>query len=193
MSTSDINACIASSCGANAISPDQAAPSLTRTCTCLPGYTGDATTRCTGEISFQFAFSESMLAYALDINACTTNPCSTNALCTDIPAPSLNRTCNCNAGYTGNADAAGGCTGWIMVSPFHPYYNIHLFRLQCLHRVAVRHQFNLHRQCTTFDVTNLRLMAWFFRQCRQCMHRYLFTYTNLEHRLIELLSSPWRT
>ena len=36
-------------------------------------------------------------------------PCNTNAACADQAAPSLNRTCSCNAGYIG--DGYNTCTG----------------------------------------------------------------------------------
>lgn len=47
-----------------------------------------------------------------DFNACQAipSPCDANATCTDEPAPSLNATCRCKDGFTGNGQP-GNCTG----------------------------------------------------------------------------------
>ena len=44
----DFNACPSQPCGGNATCTDLPAPSLTRNCTCNTGFTGNATTGCTG-------------------------------------------------------------------------------------------------------------------------------------------------
>ncbi|XP_019618968.1 PREDICTED: sushi, von Willebrand factor type A, EGF and pentraxin domain-containing protein 1-like [Branchiostoma belcheri] len=47
-----------------------------------------------------------------DIDACLANPCDAQATCTDNPAPALDATCACNAGYEGDGLGSGGtgCT-----------------------------------------------------------------------------------
>ena len=37
--------------------------------------------------------------YILDINECRSNPCDTNAMCTDVPG---SFTCACNSGFSGD-------------------------------------------------------------------------------------------
>jgi hypothetical protein len=44
----DINDCLTSPCGSNALCADIPAPNRGRTCTCNTGYTGNAETGCTG-------------------------------------------------------------------------------------------------------------------------------------------------
>jgi hypothetical protein len=46
------------------------------------------------------------------MNACEVNPCGPNALCTDLPPPSLDRTCACDSQYwlAGRVNASEGCT-----------------------------------------------------------------------------------
>ncbi|XP_019648026.1 PREDICTED: signal peptide, CUB and EGF-like domain-containing protein 2 [Branchiostoma belcheri] len=38
----------------------------------------------------------------MDFDACLSNPCDVNAVCTDNPAPALDATCTCKAGYEGD-------------------------------------------------------------------------------------------
>ena len=39
------------------------------------------------------------ILYTTDINECSSNPCDTNAMCTDVPG---SFTCACNSGYSGD-------------------------------------------------------------------------------------------
>jgi hypothetical protein len=48
-----------------------------------------------------------------DFDACAASPCGSNTQCTDLAPPLTNRTCTCNAGYTGNAET--GCTGMLVL------------------------------------------------------------------------------
>ncbi|CAH1272977.1 PKD1L3 [Branchiostoma lanceolatum] len=50
-----------------------------------------------------------------DVDACLTNPCDTQATCTDNPPPALDANCTCNTGYTG--DGLGTGTGCAAVEP----------------------------------------------------------------------------
>ncbi len=82
--------CAVFTCGANAACAEtDAGP----TCVCIPGFTGDPSDACA------------------DIDACATNPCGTNAVCTDLPTAATDaagRTCACNFGFDG--DPAAACT-----------------------------------------------------------------------------------
>ena len=40
-----------------------------------------------------------LLSFELDINECSSNPCDTNAGCTDVPG---SFSCTCNSGYSGD-------------------------------------------------------------------------------------------
>jgi hypothetical protein len=91
----DTNACITTPCGGlyvhllvclscpgNTTCTDQPAPSLTRTCTCLPGYAGTPTVNgssgCIGCCSFRyFELNRS------DINGCLTKTCPSQSRCVD--------------------------------------------------------------------------------------------------------------
>eukprot|EP00058_Branchiostoma_floridae_P018043 XP_002603532.1 hypothetical protein BRAFLDRAFT_79068 [Branchiostoma floridae] len=45
-----------------------------------------------------------------DMDACLSNPCDAQAICTDNPAPALDATCTCSPGYTGDGLVSGGCS-----------------------------------------------------------------------------------
>ncbi|XP_066295428.1 sushi, von Willebrand factor type A, EGF and pentraxin domain-containing protein 1-like isoform X3 [Branchiostoma lanceolatum] len=92
----DIDACLANPCHAQATCRDNPAPALDATCQCNTGYTGDGQADGTG---------------CSDIDACLANPCHAQATCRDNPAPALDVTCQCNTGYTGDGQADGtGCS-----------------------------------------------------------------------------------
>jgi hypothetical protein len=94
----DIDACVTNPCHAFAMCTDLPAPSLSRTCACLPGASGNGTF-CAGMSDVDFDD-----AYIPDINGCAPsfNPCSTNAMCTDNAFPGVGAVCECNSGFTGS-------------------------------------------------------------------------------------------
>ena len=49
-----------------------------------------------------------------DFDACVSQPCHAQATCTDLAAPSLDRSCACNTGYQG--DGAAVCSGMMCIS-----------------------------------------------------------------------------
>ncbi|CAH1271355.1 CSMD3 [Branchiostoma lanceolatum] len=92
----DIDACLANPCHAQATCRDNPAPALDAACQCNTGYTGDGQADGTG---------------CSDIDACLANPCHAQATCRDNPAPALDAACQCNTGYTGDGQADGtGCS-----------------------------------------------------------------------------------
>ncbi|CAH1271352.1 CSMD3 [Branchiostoma lanceolatum] len=92
----DIDACLANPCHAQATCTDNPAPALDAACQCNTGYTGDGLADGTG---------------CSDIDACLANPCHAQATCRDNPAPALDAACQCNTGYTGDGQADGtGCS-----------------------------------------------------------------------------------
>lgn len=95
----DINACLLYSCASHATCTDEAAPSLNRSCACDTGYAGDGELHCAGLICDVFCLLDWLTLMETDIDYCMVTPCQSNAYCTDLMAPSLSRTCTCNAGY----------------------------------------------------------------------------------------------
>ncbi|XP_078685979.1 uncharacterized protein LOC144918808 [Branchiostoma floridae x Branchiostoma belcheri] len=75
------------------------------TFTCNSGYTlsGVATPTCQADTTWS-----NPVPTCQDIDACLANPCDAQATCTDNPAPALDATCACNAGYEGDGLASGG-------------------------------------------------------------------------------------
>ena len=45
----------------------------------------------------------------LDINECSSNPCATNAMCTDVPG---SFSCACNSGYSGDGFTCQSMFHW---------------------------------------------------------------------------------
>eukprot|EP00042_Codosiga_hollandica_P043932 m.424521 g.424521 ORF g.424521 m.424521 type:complete len:1427 (-) comp56674_c0_seq1:247-4527(-) len=86
----DTDFCLVTPCGGNTSCVDQAAPSINRTCTCLPGYEGNPYIGCT------------------EIDACVNTPCGQNTDCVDLAPPSISRVCSCLTGFEGNPDV--NCT-----------------------------------------------------------------------------------
>ncbi|XP_078667358.1 uncharacterized protein LOC144909170 [Branchiostoma floridae x Branchiostoma belcheri] len=78
------------------------------TFSCDQGYELDGSTSatCQGDGTWSASVPE-----CNDIDACLVRPCVTEATCADNPAPSLDATCTCNTGYTGDGHFLGtGCS-----------------------------------------------------------------------------------
>ena len=93
----EIDACALNPCGSATEScQDLPPPALGdpsgRVCACKPGYT----------------INPNDSSQCVDINACVTTPCATQATCRDLKAPAGagedGRTCVCNKGYRGNGE-----------------------------------------------------------------------------------------
>ncbi|KAI8518538.1 hypothetical protein Bbelb_045550 [Branchiostoma belcheri] len=76
---------------------------------CAEGYDMDGAASVTCQASGTWS---DVVPTCNDIDACLANPCDAQATCTDNPAPALDATCACNAGYEGDGLASGGtgCT-----------------------------------------------------------------------------------
>ena len=110
-SGAEVDGCQVLRCGANAVCTDLAPPSVDAECGCLSGFTGDPLLGCTGSLSEVIGHSCVILT---DIDACVSQPCHAQATCTDLAAPSLDRSCACNTGYQG--DGAAVCFGMMRIS-----------------------------------------------------------------------------
>ena len=85
-----------------------------------------------------------------DINACLTQPCGANSICSDLPPPSTSRTCNCKQGFIGDAEI--GCSG---LSSCHARFSHR--RLRCLLITALPPQCHVYGSSSSINIVHLFL------------------------------------
>lgn len=96
------------------------------------------TSSCIG-LLFEAFMKIQLTIIKLDFNACASNPCHSQATCTDLAAPSLGFSCSCNSGYTG--DGVSTCTS---MSFFFCNMILSALRLQRLPIATLRRQCRVH-------------------------------------------------